>query len=134
MFDRSACTGIRVAADAHADMAALMALAELVRHALNDRFEPSNAPFSGATRLSRDENRGEVHATPDEADAAGATPRTAADRSVRGRTAEEDRRLPAWSGLPRETQAALTSLITRLILEHADKTRIGPVTEVGHDL
>ena len=92
MFDRSACTGIRVAADAHADMAALMALAELVRHALNDRFEPSNAPFSGATRLSRDENRGEVHATPDEADAAGATPRTAADRSVRGRTAEEDRR------------------------------------------
>jgi hypothetical protein len=42
--------------------------------------------------------------------------------------------MPAWSGLPRETQAALTSLITRLILEHADKTRIGPVTEVGHDL
>jgi hypothetical protein len=42
--------------------------------------------------------------------------------------------MPAWSGLPRETQAALTDLITRLILEHADKSRIGPVAEVGHDL
>jgi hypothetical protein len=43
--------------------------------------------------------------------------------------------MPAWSGLPRETQAALTDLITRLILEHADKSRIGSVlTEVDHDL
>ena len=42
--------------------------------------------------------------------------------------------MPAWSGLPRETRAALTDLITRLLLEHADKSRIGPVTEVGHDL
>jgi hypothetical protein len=91
MFDRSACAGVRVGADAHANMAALMALAELVRHALNDRFAPSNAPLSGATRLSRDQNRGEVHATGDEADVGG-TPRTAADRSVRGRTADDDRR------------------------------------------
>jgi len=59
MFDRSGCARVRLAADAHADMAALMALAELVRHALNDRFVPSNAPLSGATRLSRDQNRGE---------------------------------------------------------------------------
>ena len=43
--------------------------------------------------------------------------------------------LPAWSGLPRETQAALIDLITRLILEHADKSPAGSVmTEVGHDL
>ncbi len=42
--------------------------------------------------------------------------------------------MPAWSGLPRETQAAVKDLITRLILEHADKSRIGPVTELGHDL
>jgi hypothetical protein len=32
-----------------------------------------NAPFLGATRPSRDQNRGEVYATLDEADAAGAT-------------------------------------------------------------
>jgi len=41
---------------------------------------------------------------------------------------------PAWSGLPTETQAALTNLMTRLILEHADKTRIGSMPETGHDL
>ena len=36
---------------------------------------------------------------------------------------------PAWSGLPTETQAALTDLVTRLILDHADS-----MTGVGHDL
>jgi hypothetical protein len=34
--------------------------------------------------------------------------------------------MPAWSGLPTETQAALTSLMMRLLLEHADKSRISP--------
>ena len=29
--------------------------------------------------------------------------------------------MPTWSGLPTETQAALTALMTRLILDHADK-------------
>lgn len=42
--------------------------------------------------------------------------------------------MPAWSALPTEIQAALTSLITRLILEHADKSRIGSMAEAGHDL
>ena len=42
--------------------------------------------------------------------------------------------MPAWSGLPTETQAALTDLMTRLILEHADQSRIGSMTEAGHDL
>ena len=42
--------------------------------------------------------------------------------------------MPAWSGLPTETQAALTELMTRLILDHADKSRIGSMTEAGHDL
>jgi len=40
--------------------------------------------------------------------------------------------MPAWLGLPSETQAALTSLISR-ILEHADKSRIAPTAEAGHD-
>jgi hypothetical protein len=53
MFSRLACARVRVAADAHADMAALMALAGMVRHALNGRFAPSNALFSGATRRYR---------------------------------------------------------------------------------
>jgi len=42
--------------------------------------------------------------------------------------------MPAWSGLPTEIQAALTELMTRLILEHADKNRIGSMAEAGHDL
>ena len=42
--------------------------------------------------------------------------------------------MPAWSGLPTETQAALTNLMTRLILEHADQSRIGSMTEASHDL
>jgi hypothetical protein len=62
-------------ADAHADLAALMALAELVRDALSDRFAPSNARLSGASNLSRDQNRGEVNATADEADAGDAARR-----------------------------------------------------------
>ncbi len=40
--------------------------------------------------------------------------------------------IPAWSGLSTETLAALTGLMTRLILDHASKRRI--VTEDGHDL
>ena len=42
--------------------------------------------------------------------------------------------MPAWSGLPTEAQAALTDLMTRLILEHADQSRIGSMTEASHDL
>ncbi len=42
--------------------------------------------------------------------------------------------MPAWSGLPTEIQAALTDLMTRLILEHADKNGIGAMAEAGHDL
>lgn len=42
--------------------------------------------------------------------------------------------MPAWSALPTEIQAALTDLMTRLILEHADKNRAGSMAEAGHDL
>ena len=41
--------------------------------------------------------------------------------------------MPAWFGLPMETQAALTTLITRLILDHAGKRRMGSTSD-GHDL
>lgn len=30
--------------------------------------------------------------------------------------------MPAWSGLPTQTQAALIKLMTRLILDHAEKS------------
>jgi hypothetical protein len=41
--------------------------------------------------------------------------------------------MPAWSGLPTQTRAALIELMTRLILDHADKSRPGSTTEAGHD-
>jgi hypothetical protein len=46
MFDRSACARVRVAADAHVDLAALTALAALLQYALNDRFASSNTPVA----------------------------------------------------------------------------------------
>ena len=41
---------------------------------------------------------------------------------------------PAWPELPAEARAALTSLMTQLILDHAATTAAPCVKEVGHDL
>jgi hypothetical protein len=41
---------------------------------------------------------------------------------------------PAWPELPAEARAALTSLITQLILDHAAMTATPPAKEVDHDL
>jgi hypothetical protein len=41
--------------------------------------------------------------------------------------------MPTWSALPMETQAVLTSLVTQLILDHADKIRAGLLTGDGDD-
>lgn len=41
---------------------------------------------------------------------------------------------PTWSELPAEAQAALTSLMTQLILDHAATTATPRAKEVGHDL
>ncbi|WP_354125535.1 hypothetical protein [Bradyrhizobium sp. LA6.10] len=41
---------------------------------------------------------------------------------------------PAWLELPAEARAALTSLMTQLIVDHAAMTVTLPAKEVGHDL
>jgi hypothetical protein len=41
---------------------------------------------------------------------------------------------PAWQDPPAATQAVLTSLMARLILDHAETRRASPVAEAGHDL
>ena len=41
---------------------------------------------------------------------------------------------PTWSELPAESRAALTSLMTQLILDHAATTATPRAKEVGHDL
>jgi hypothetical protein len=42
--------------------------------------------------------------------------------------------VPAWPELPAEARAALTSLMTRLILDYAATTAVPPAKEVDHDL
>jgi len=70
MFERAGCPDFAfVTAAPFADMTALSALGDLLEQTLKDRKASSNAPLSGASRRSRDQNRGEVYATPDEADA-----------------------------------------------------------------
>jgi hypothetical protein len=91
MFDRSACARVRVATDAHVDLSALIALAALLRDVLKDGFAASNAPDSGVSNLSRDQNRGETDATAEQPQTS--TPRrAAANRPVRRRTADERQR------------------------------------------
>lgn len=41
---------------------------------------------------------------------------------------------PAWPELPAEARAALTSLMTQLILDHAAMTATPPAKGVDHDL
>jgi hypothetical protein len=41
---------------------------------------------------------------------------------------------PAWPELPAEARAALTGLMTQLMLDHAATTATRPAKEVGHDL
>ena len=41
---------------------------------------------------------------------------------------------PAWQDLPAATQAVLTSLMARLILDHAEARPTGPVAGAVHDL
>jgi len=41
---------------------------------------------------------------------------------------------PAWQDLPAATQAVLTSLMARLILDYVKIRQAGSMTEAGHDL
>ena len=40
---------------------------------------------------------------------------------------------PAWQDLPEETRGTLTSLMTRLILEHAQNSSAALLKEASHD-
>jgi hypothetical protein len=42
--------------------------------------------------------------------------------------------LPQWQSLPEETRQSLTSLLTRLILDHASGNRPRSSEEVHHDV
>jgi hypothetical protein len=42
-------------------------------------------------------------------------------------------KMPTWSALPMETQAVLTGVVMQLILDHADRIRVGLLTGDGDD-
>ena len=109
-------------------------LSALLDLALKDRSASSNAPLSGASKVSRDQNRGEAHGTED-GDVRRADTGTIGSRRARQmdlfKTDQPDGVIgaPAWPELPVEARAALTGLMTQLILQHAgedaDATREG---------
>jgi hypothetical protein len=74
MFDRVACVDEPVfAAAPHVGLSALSMLAGLLTEVLKARAASSNAPLSGASRTSRDQNRGEAHVRQDDGAPAAST-------------------------------------------------------------
>jgi hypothetical protein len=100
MFERARCLDPpRLTASPFVSMDALSALSDLLRQVLKPPLSSSNAPHSGASRSSRDQNRGEAHdhAKPGAtASDAGPTAKASAkrplpaDRPVRRRNADAD--------------------------------------------
>jgi len=100
MFDRATCPHPpRLTASPFVSMDALSALSDLLRQALKSPLSSSNAPHSGASESSHDQNRGEAHDHAKPGTTASNVDRTAkastkrpfpADRPVRRRNADED--------------------------------------------
>jgi hypothetical protein len=113
MFDRAACAPMRVETFPQADIAALQALRTLLDTTeiggVAVGLASSNAPVLGAARVSHDQNRGEVHATP-------AAP------------------TPEWRTLPAPTRQVLTALMTRLIFDHAAGDHRPQPRKARHDV
>jgi hypothetical protein len=100
MFDRARCLDpSRLTASPFVSMDALSVLSDLLRQALKPPLSSSNAPHSGASRSSHDQNRGEAHDHAKPGTTASDAGRTAkasakrafpADRPVRRRNAHAD--------------------------------------------
>src|SRR6266536_3991531 len=88
MLDRAACAPMRVEAGPQADVVALQALRALLTEVCGigaaADLASSNAPGSGATRVSHDQNRREAHATPAQSSSSTSEEEDATVRSVRG--------------------------------------------------
>jgi hypothetical protein len=102
MFDRTACAEARLTAAPYVSAAALLALCDLLRHALKDRSASSSGPVSGVSGTSRDQNRREAHACqenwmPDQAGGSSAEPRATA-RPVRRRSPQDNSGYASMAG------------------------------------
>src|SRR3979409_1362700 len=139
MFDRTACPEAEVlAARPFVSITALAALSALLDLALMDRT-PSAALLSSASRASHDQNRGETHVTADgnareRIPTQSTTAAAAADGSVRERPVERRHRRTSMAGTARGSRAALTSLMTQLIVDNAAMTATPPAKEVGQSV
>ena len=137
MFDPAACAPMLVETFPQADIAALQALRALLdATAIGGGavgLASLNAPVSGAARVSHNQNRGEVHATPT---AASTRPskRDAAVRSVATGSGGSAAPTPEWRTLPAPTRQALTALMTRLIFDHAAGDHLPQPRKARHDV
>jgi hypothetical protein len=62
MFERTACPEqVRLITEPFVKITALSTLADLLRQVLKDQRASSNAPLSGASKFSHDQNRREAH-------------------------------------------------------------------------
>jgi hypothetical protein len=108
MFDRASCLDQpRLTASPFVSMDALSALSDLLRQALKQPLSSSNAPHSGASRSSHDQNRREVHDHAKLGTTASDADRTAeasakrpfpAERLIRRRNADSDAGMAGPSG------------------------------------
>ena len=137
MFDRATCPDqARPTAEPFVSLTALSALGELLRQA------SSSAPHPSASSFSHDQIRGEDHGS-DGFNQLRQAPEDVHAGSARTHAATElfgDERpgalvgTPAWRDLPAATQAVLTNLMARLIVDHAETRRADPVAGAVHDL
>ncbi|WP_246719278.1 hypothetical protein [Rhizobium laguerreae] len=120
MFDRSVSGYWRSLPVPHVDLASLHALAKL----LEDADASSQSAVMGAALVSHETSRRDVHASP-----VHDMPVRSVFGSAEGMTAG----MPQWPELPEETRQALTVLIVRLFVDHANCERTSQQKEAGHD-
>ena len=142
MFDRTACPDpLQLTASPFVGMDALLSAVRASPAGIEEApLSSSNAPHSGASRSSHDQNRGEAHdhakpgTTASDVEPTGeGFSKATAPRQIDLFDGVTPTQMPAWRDLPEETRGTLTGLMARLILEHA---RIGTAavrTEAGHD-
>ena len=129
MFDRARCLDpSRLTASPFVSMDALSVLSDLLRQALKPPLSSSNAPHSGASRSSDDQNRGEAHDHAKPGTTASDAGRTAkasakrpfpADRPVRRRNPTQT---PAW-----RSRAVTANHAARTTHARGAITRGGPI-------
>jgi hypothetical protein len=118
MFDRAACAAIQIEAHPRVHITALSALMVLLRQAAgagdSNSTALSNAPTCGVRRVSHDQNRGDSNAISSRSSPGRSKHRKTIRFLRSGRTGTA-----AVADAARRGAQELTSLLTRLILDHA---------------